>query len=161
MINTRRRRPPTIGVQFIIPRISVNERTVAVVRARVELGGEPETEFVRRLRQAVTAWVHKSAQGKTALAHNNDDFNVGDLALWRGDPQLVNQLAHEGIYTLTVRTYSSSSSLWGWQFDDRLINDPDDHLDCLTCRAGDTIPHPNGSHQQTERGFAGSPIPDD
>lgn len=107
--------------QLIIPRVSDDETTFAVVQ------WEGTTPLLPALRKALADWF-ETDDGKDALENSSDDFNVGDLSQedCRRKP-LADFLAKQGIHGLDVEVYSGTDYDDDWTFDTVLTADnPED-----------------------------------
>ncbi len=113
------------AVEFIVPRISHKETTLAVVRARVandKLCGE--SAFLAALQRACTNWVQDFKSGREAWERACSDMNVGDLGGELGDNDLAGCLGAQGIADLEIGCYVGQSG--GWSYDTVLADEPED-----------------------------------
>jgi len=110
----------------VVPRISMDERTVAVVQWR---GTIPEHELRQSVTNAVTEWVNTTEEGKEAWQSSSEDFNIGDLSVhlagedtWEEDA-LARCLRNHGITWLEVECYSDTNGDVDWTYDTVLVDD--------------------------------------
>jgi hypothetical protein len=106
--------------QLIIPRLSADETTFAVVR----WSGVPRERLRQALQAAVTAWTRATPDGLAAQQDAGKDFNIGDLSQWDRDPSLHPFLAQQGILALDIDVYCDAAPVYGWIFDDPLVAEP-------------------------------------
>lgn len=112
-------------VEFHAHRDSYDESTYAVVTASVENDAlRTEGAFLDALIGALSRWVRETQTGRDAWEESSEDFNVGDLSNYHGDPSLTPILADVGIMDLRVKVYSADRSTW--TFDTVLIEENDD-----------------------------------
>lgn len=99
---------------LVIRRDSHEENTFAVVR----WSGCSVDRFKETLKAAVTDWI-EIGSGKEAWEDSSGDFNVGDLANWTGNADLIFILAQYGIMDLDIDVFSDES-MPDWTFDEVL-----------------------------------------
>lgn len=109
--------------RYIVPRISNDEFTFAVVTADVDRDLSAAS-LRNKLTEALTEWVALTAEGTRAWRASSLDFNVGDLAghlpASRG---LRRALARHGIRRLTVETFvDCDSPAHPWTYDTVLVD---------------------------------------
>lgn len=107
-------------VQFIAPRASHSETTIAVISSYFTANDKSEKNFLKCLVSAMDKWF-KTEEGAKAWEHSSGDYNVGDLAneSLGEDTKLGKLLLDEGIRDLDINTYSSDNE---WSFDTVLSN---------------------------------------
>jgi hypothetical protein len=112
-------------VKFVVPRLSHEEITVAVVTGRVVIDLVNEAKFLAALQRAVSAWGTTSPFGIEAWKDSSEDFNVGDLSHYQHDEHLKKCLAEQGIDDLVIECHASiDNNLGPWQYDTILMDDP-------------------------------------
>jgi hypothetical protein len=109
--------------RYVVPRISNDESTFAVVTADIDRKLSA-VAFRSSLAEALTEWVGLTAEGTRAWRASALDFNVGDLAehlpASRG---LRRVLAQHGIRRLTVETFVDCDSPANpWTYDTVLVD---------------------------------------
>lgn len=105
-------------VQFVVPRSSMDEMTVAVVTAEVKSYDlAQEGGFLHALVKGVTAWVKGSKSGKQEWATSSEDLNVGDLSHCTKDPDLIRELKKVGITNLEIETFVQLNHSGNWTYD--------------------------------------------
>jgi hypothetical protein len=109
--------------RYIVPRLSNDEFTFAVVTADVD-HDLSAASLRNKLTEALTEWVALTAEGTRAWRASALDFNVGDLAehlpASRG---LRRTLAKHGIRRLTVETFvDCDSPADPWTYDTVLVD---------------------------------------
>lgn len=112
---------PHYRVQFVIPRTSANEITVAIIDAVVtkeEL--RDKQTFLNALRHALTSWVQETRIGKRAWEQSSHDFNIGDLSHYQDDHGIKLRCRNKGIIQFVVTPYTNFWS--GWHYDTVLID---------------------------------------
>lgn len=67
-----------------------------------------------RVVRAVTNWMKSTDEGRKAWKYASDDFNVGDLASYLGDDDLLRFLANEGVKDLRIDDADLSESWSGY-----------------------------------------------
>jgi hypothetical protein len=67
-----------------------------------------------RVVQAVTTWMKTTEEGRKAWEYAVDDFNVGDLASYLGDEDLLRCFENEGVKDLRIEEPDLSKSWWGY-----------------------------------------------
>lgn len=115
-------------VEFIVPRGSLEEHTIAIVKADIlrdhaVLMTEPG--FLSALKQAVTDWMSNTVDGISAWNRSLQDFNVGDLHQYLEDKALKTCLIRRGITGLEIDTHVSIMPSHDWSFDTVLVNEGD------------------------------------
>lgn len=90
-----------------------------IVDATVD-GISTSGELRKAICRAVTNWINRTEDGKTAFNASCHDFNIGDLAHLVGCPVLNKFLRAEGIQKLDVEC-SSETSDPNWDHDDVLF----------------------------------------
>lgn len=104
--------------EAVIPRISHEECTVAVVRWR----GVNHPELRSALTAALTEWMRTTQEGKDAWEDSSHDFNVGDLANAPTDSSPLKELlAAQNVHDLEIDVYSDVSGDRYWTFDTLLV----------------------------------------
>jgi len=103
---------------MIVPRISCDETTFAVI----EWAGVPKDEVLSRIRKAVTKWSQATDDGRIAVANNNGDFKLGDLANESSSSDLWGFVRAEGFAYFKMECYCDDQPT-RWEFDDCLISD--------------------------------------
>jgi hypothetical protein len=109
-------------VEALVPRVSDEETTYAVVRCAAGPRVSSAADLHRRIAAAVTAWVRRSAAGREAYRRSGGDYNVGDLAGDLGDPDLGRLLRAHGVRDLTIDTFSAADAPAGWTYDTHLVD---------------------------------------
>lgn len=105
-------------VQFVVPRSSMDEMTVAVVTAEVkDYSLVQDSSFLSALTKGVTAWVKGSESGKQEWSSSSEDLNVGDLSHCTKDPDLIRELKKVGITNLEIETFVDHSRNSNWTYD--------------------------------------------
>lgn len=108
-------------VQFVVPRITSTELTVAVVTASVTTDALTNKQtFLNTLITALSNWAQTTGSGRKAWQQSGQDFNVGDLSHYQDDPRLKRQCVKVGIHNLDVTPYIDMSTTW--TYDTVLIN---------------------------------------
>jgi hypothetical protein len=87
------------------------ERTLAVQDAATLLAA---------VTRGVTKWMLSSAEGRKAWEYSGEDFNVGDLASWLGEEDLVDCLLRERVVGLTIEQLDNFNA--DWVYDTVLVN---------------------------------------
>lgn len=102
-------------VQFIAPRASHEETTIAVISAYFSARDRSEENFLKSLISAMDKWF-KTEEGAKAWDNSSHDYNVGDLSneSTAEGTSLGNLLLNEGIQDLEINTLSSENK---WSFD--------------------------------------------
>lgn len=112
-------------VKFVVPRLSHEEITIAVVTGRVVIALVNEADFLAALQRAVSKWGRTSPFGIEAWTQSSEDFNVGDLSHYQSDEDLKRCLAEQGIEDLVIECHASlDNNLGPWQYDTILMDDP-------------------------------------
>jgi hypothetical protein len=114
-------------ITFIVPRRGDDEHTFAVVEARVDRDFADESAndisaLFDAIQRAVSRWVRSTERGQSVIRSNHNDFNLGDLAEWKDDESLVTLLRDQGIWSMSIVTYSDSTG-HSWEFDDALFDE--------------------------------------
>lgn len=106
-------------VLFVVPRVSMDEMTVAVVTAEVANDQMAQDDgFMHALIKGVTAWVKNSESGKQEWAASSEDLNVGDLSHCTKDKDLIRELKKVGIAKLAIETFVDHNRNNGnWTYD--------------------------------------------
>lgn len=107
----------------LIPRVSTEESTFALVMAEVTFSPDPAV-FLSHLKKALTRWVEFTDQGKRAWEISSRDFNIGDLsseAYNEGDLAVI--LAGEGIHHLSIQTFCDHRVPLDWTYDTVLVDE--------------------------------------
>ena len=104
-------------VMFIIPRVSRDENTFAMVTADVaDPVFDTETGFLRAMHVTLSAWF-KTSEGQAAWKRSSKDFNVGDLSENTQDRGLCQILLTMGIRGLEVETFVDTNATGDWTYD--------------------------------------------
>ena len=74
----------------------------------------------KALERAVTAWA-KTDEGRDVVESNNDDFNVGDVALYEDELQPF--LAKAGIVGFQIECFCDAFPDPTWDYDDLLVSE--------------------------------------
>lgn len=109
-------------VEFIIPRLSNDEHTFAIIKAQVadhDLIGI--NRFLNILTTAVTTWVRTTQNGRRAWTKSQRDFNIGDLAHYIDSANLRRALVLYNIYDLSIQIISDLRTS-PWTFDIILVD---------------------------------------
>jgi hypothetical protein len=110
-------------VRYIVPRISADEFTFAVVTADVTRR-LTAAEFRNAVTQAITEWVETTDVGRRAWQASSEDFNVGDLSGYMPAHGCLRRiLTKHGIRSLKIDTVvhcASPANLW--TFDSVLVD---------------------------------------
>lgn len=89
-----------------------------LVSAERTLGVQNADELQAAVTRAVTKWMLSSAEGRKAWEYSGSDFNVGDLASWLGEDDLVDCLLRERVVGLQIETLETAD----WAYDSVLVN---------------------------------------
>lgn len=109
-------------VQFIVPRLSIEEQTFAIVKAQVADPDLIQTrKFLNILITAVTNWVRTTQNGRRAWTKSQRDFNIGDLAHYIDSANLRRALVLYNIYDLSIQIISDLRTS-PWTFDTILVD---------------------------------------
>lgn len=73
-----------------------------------------------KLIEAVTRWIIKTAEGKEAWLQSKQDFNIGDLVDYVGDPILMIEISAAGLEEFCICTMDGGSM--GWSYDTVLVD---------------------------------------
>lgn len=112
------------NVRFVVKRESVQENTIAIVRAKVTKPILNSMDrFLVALKVAVTEWITSNDDGRAAWQESVKDFNVGDLANYYTNTALSICLADQGIYELHIDTVCDDTCNRSWTYDTVLAND--------------------------------------
>ena len=107
-----------IPVEFVVPRVSEGETTVAVVKAEVRdqsLNQPPR--FRDALMRGITKWIITEKCGGSAWENSSHDFNVGDLSFHITDHILRECLLDEGIRLMDIVTHVRLEKRMSWVYD--------------------------------------------
>jgi hypothetical protein len=109
--------------RYIVPRVSGDEFTFAVVTARVSQAVSAAA-FRDNLTLALTEWAATTNDGAAAWKASSQDFNVGDLSEYLpAGRRLRRILAKHGVRGLRVQTYADCSSPANpWTYDTVLVH---------------------------------------
>ena len=110
---------------YVVVRDSVEETTVAIIKAKVKDEIAYTADFLEALKKAVTKW-SKTKIGAAAVAESCNDFNVGDLSGWEKSCELTRFLKEEGIAQMNITIVSNCDDRGVWTFDEHLVNDEDE-----------------------------------
>lgn len=88
-----------------------------LVEAEIE---SDEDDLLDRVCRAVTKWVNTSTTGAKAWEYSGRDLNIGDLASYLGDPQLMRCFRDEGIQGFVLRDLPDADKYW--HYDTVLVN---------------------------------------
>ncbi len=104
--------------QVIVPRVSADETTFAIVR------WTGPKKLLHPLRAALTEWAKTTDEGREEWENSSSDFNVSDLsnACYEDEP-LKGILAKHGITDLQVEVYSDSDYPGNWTYDTVLVDE--------------------------------------
>lgn len=108
-------------IQTLVPRISRDETTFAIVTVRQTADVKTARQLVSRIQAAVTAWMQNTPEGKDALDETCHDYNVGDLANDLGEPSLSRYLEAQGLLEVEIEIYSDEDYQDNWSYDTRLF----------------------------------------
>lgn len=108
-------------VRFIVPRISNDEVTFAIVEARVKDSINSQEDFLTALKKSLNEW-KKTDAGQEAWENSSEDFNVGDLRDELPNVSIACFLKTNGIRSLQI-TVESMEGSGNWQFDDVLMEE--------------------------------------
>jgi hypothetical protein len=78
------------------------------------------TELEFRIKTAVDDWLKNTDQGRAAYQESAQDFNVGDLLQYVGEPSLVERLAEQGVNAFEL---SAPVQFVGWCHDEHLLQE--------------------------------------
>jgi hypothetical protein len=109
-------------MQFIVPRVSNDEFTAAVVTLRDDpRWSNPDRPdlVLQAVQAACTEWAATTESGRQSFEETSGDFNIGDLSLELSDPTLQEILAKHRVYNLRVTCYGSA--VHGWTYDTHLM----------------------------------------
>jgi hypothetical protein len=110
------------AVLFVVPRMSSDERTVAIVQAKV---ADQElvviSHFFKALVSAVTEWVRDTRIGQRAWVESHEDLNIGDLHHYEDTASLRQKLVAHHIHDLNIQTFVNIPK-GNWTFDDILVD---------------------------------------
>jgi len=95
-------RKPTI----VVPRISEDETTVAIVLCSVE-HNVSDSEVLRKIRNAVELWLATPEGQEDGWIPSCEDFNWGDLSMNTHNGLLIEYLEAEGVFNLDIKCYVS------------------------------------------------------
>ena len=110
-------------VLFVVPRLSHDERTVAIVHAEVSSQAlASQAAFLQALMKAVTTWVQTTRAGRSAWAHSHADLNVGDLYHHQDTASLRQKLIAAGIHRLRIECHVDLDRS-AWTYDTILVDD--------------------------------------
>lgn len=112
-----------VPVMFVIPRISTEERTVAVIQAHVPSALTKEQAFFAALTGAITDWIIATPDGVQAWNRSSHDYNIGDLSTDLDNPTLKARLWTAQIYKLTIDCFVDLSASGNWTYDTVLVKD--------------------------------------
>jgi hypothetical protein len=116
------------STQFIIPRLSNDESTFAVVTVdlmeqAIDAGLSGATTFLAALKDTVTEWVKTTDSGRKAWEESDENFNVGDLA--NENLEALNELFMErhAAFITDIDVFSQDGNTGDeWAFDDVLVD---------------------------------------
>lgn len=106
-------------LEIYVPRIDKNLVNLAIIKAKTKHSSVDA--FKNALRNALTAWVKETDEGKQAWEYSSEDFNVGDLTDWTDTQSLILYLSKYDIYSLSVDILTLPQH--NWMFDEVLVND--------------------------------------
>ncbi len=117
-----------LNVTFVVPRISKDEKTVAIVKvkltpAAVKEGYDRAKRFLPFLRDAVTKWVAETKEGKKAWADSCNEFNIGDLSMYKLDVIVQQVGVKEFIKSLKITCHIDVRRHSDWTYDTVLVDD--------------------------------------
>jgi hypothetical protein len=106
-------------------------RTVAVVSAdETSKVGHVTHDNSISLQEAIIRgvdhWIKTTEQGKLARMYACDDFNIGDLASYTEDQDLIRCLENEGVTNLEITMPDFTTD---WTYDTPLCSPDDDYND--------------------------------
>ena len=101
---------------FKIDRLSDEENTTAIISFT---GEERLTvqETLNLVTTAVTKWIQKTKEGKKAWEYSCGDFNIGDLASYIEDDDLIKYFDEVGLTNVKLIDNEYESSKYIWNFD--------------------------------------------
>jgi hypothetical protein len=116
----------TKQVKHIVPRISNEEWTVAVVSYRVsneavDAGMHRLTCLLPKLIEATEEWVTTTEDGKACLEYAGDDLNLGDLACHGGTSFVAEHLERYGVHGLEIEPVPHLENSPGMTYDTPLV----------------------------------------
>mgnify|MGYP000974103138 CR=1 FL=1 len=81
-----------------------------------------DSEFLARLKKAITAWMKNTSAGELALEYSSDDFNIGDLSSHLEDGELEDCMKAEGILKFDITIHHCDEGNPIWIYDTHLFN---------------------------------------
>lgn len=115
----------TEKVRAVVIRSSTEENTLACVTVRKTETVRHPGQLLSLFRNAITAWVRETKEGREAYDNSSRDFNVGDLAVIMPNPQLQYYFNGQGLYDIEIETISSTDFQDDWTYDTHLVEDVD------------------------------------
>ena len=110
--------------QFVIPRLSADEVTCAVVTFENPTKPISQDEFLQILKNVTTDWICETEEGNEIWEQSSRDFNIGDLAT-HGIPNFIHDHLREAYHfsNLTVECFVHCETWGNWTYDTVLVND--------------------------------------
>lgn len=108
--------------------------TMAIVSFKA-LARMDAKQSLDKLAEAITRWIIRTKEGKDAWVQSGQDFNIGDLADYIGNPALMIEISAAGLEEFCICTLDGGAV--GWNYDTVLVDrDKLDEADVL----GEKIP---------------------
>jgi hypothetical protein len=133
----------TTQVKHIVPRISHEEWTVAVIEYRVNddamnAGLHSLTKLLPKLVEATEEWVTTTDEGRACLDYACDDLNIGDLCSHGGIEFVAKHLEQYGVLGFRAEPVPHLENEPGMTYDTRLVTSnvclADDEFRCEGCQ---------------------------
>lgn len=122
-------KPTTIlDVTFVVPRISNDEMTVAIVEVKltpeaVKEGYDRAEHFLPFLTDAVSKWVAETKKGKKAWEDSSHHFHIGDLSMCDLDVIVKQVGVKEFMTSLKITCHVGVGKHSDWTYDTVLVDD--------------------------------------
>jgi hypothetical protein len=111
-------------VEYLVPRISNDEFTCAIVKAVVSPKHiSSEKGFFKRLMDAVTEWAKSTKRGRLAWEQSSKDFNIGDLSGVFQNGEFRDILKSHGIVRLEIETFVNTAERSTITYDTHLVDE--------------------------------------
>ncbi len=110
-------------IRTVVFRQSNDENTVAVLSCKRTSDICNSSDFRDALFEAVTDWVDRTKDGREAYADTHNDFNLGDLYVWRDNPTLLKFLELHGITGFEIKVFCEEEAVQGWTYDTHLVDE--------------------------------------
>jgi hypothetical protein len=130
-------------ITHVIPRMSHEETTVALIRYELGSNADPGdaslSRILPKLINAVTSWVENTEEGRACYEYAGNDLNIGDVASHGGEQYVAIQMSLHDLLGFKIEVFCCLENSPGMTYDTSLV-DPDigladnDEFRCEKCK---------------------------